>query len=261
VDEEKKATEVAPPLEPEAVLDQLFLAAKSKDEFEYVCALIRIPPGVQDPGWDRLDETVTLYRQIMSLARAPLRDDTRLRLGLLVYCHLVEADPVYEIIENMLRVIEGKRCSVKPLHDLYRRRKDRVDPPSAKTVVRHLCAHAREVGQEDTAKLLEWMFHDGIRNAFFHSDYIIHKDELRTREAALSKDDRWSRSMKIDAVIEVMNRGFHFYDAFMQKWREHRLSYKESKVVQGRLRADGGLLPIRLIVDPQHGVQGFTSPP
>jgi hypothetical protein len=243
--------------DPLDILGQLFVSAREKDEFEYVCALLRIR-GMESPGWDRLEETGTLVREMLSLAAAPLLPHTRARLGLLTYCHVVEADPIYEVIENMLRTLEGLRCSIAPFQDLYRRKKPSQDhpfgqsiPPSAKYVVENLCDHARKVAQERVAQLLEWMFHDGVRNAFFHSDYILYRDEFRSREGGLT--------LSLDELSKIINRGLAFYDGFMQTWREHRRSYKEPKVLQGRMRADGGLMPLRLLVDPTHGVYGFTS--
>ena len=237
-----------------SVLNQLFLAAKERDEFEYVCALLRIR-GMEDPGWDRLEETATLVREMLALSGAPLLPHTRVRLGLLLYCHVVEADPIYEVIENMLRAIEGLRMSIDPFDDLYRK----SIPPSAKMVVIYLRDHARRVGQNAVADLLEWMFDDGVRNAFFHSDYILYKDEFRSREGHLAKDGRARGSLKLDEVGELINRGLVFYEGFLAVWREHRRSYKETKIIEGRFRSDGGLMPLRLLVDPKHGVYGFTS--
>jgi hypothetical protein len=250
-------TATAEEQDPLSVLGMLFTSARAKDEFEYVCALLRIR-GMEDPGWDRLEETSTLVGEILALAAAPLLPHTRARLGLLIYCHIVEADPIYGVIENMLRTVEGLRCSISPFQDLYRRKKPSQGrpfghsiPPSAKMVVDHVCDHARKVAQPKVAEILEWMFHDGVRNAFFHSDYILYRDEFRSRETSLT--------LSLDELSKVINRGLAFYNAFMKTWREHRHSYKESKIVEGRMRADGGLMPVRLLVDPAHGVHGFTS--
>lgn len=248
---------------PAESLEQLFRAAKQRDEFEYVCALLRIR-GMEDAGWDRLEETSTLVREMLSLADAPLLPHTRARLGLLTYCHVVEADPIYEVIDNMLRTIEGLRCSVDPFHELYRRKKPsearpfgQSIPPSAKHVVERLSEHARQAGQNRIAELLVWMFHNGVRNAFFHSDYILYKDEFRSREAAVGMQGR--HALTLEELGDIINRGLSFYGAFMQVWRDHKRSYKESTIVEGRFRADGGLMPVKLLVHPTHGVYGFTS--
>jgi hypothetical protein len=250
-------------LTPTEILEQTFLAAKQKDEFEYVCALLRIR-GMEDAGWDRLEETATLVREMLSLAEAPLLVHTRARLGLLTYCHVVEADAIYEVLDNMLRTIEGERCSIDPFADLYRKKKPSKGrpfgvsiPPSAKEVIKSLCEHARRVGDDELAALIDGMFHDGVRNAFFHSDYILYKDEFRSREAALGTQGR--HSLTLQELGDIINRGLGFYEAFMQVWRDHKCSYKESKIVEGRFRADGGLMPLRLLVHPTHGVYGFTS--
>jgi len=44
----------------------------------------------------------------------------RIRLGLLLYSHLTEADAIYHIIFNLIEVSAGERYLMDPFYDLYR---------------------------------------------------------------------------------------------------------------------------------------------
>ncbi len=239
------------------VLDKLFDRAKGVDEFEYVCALLRIR-GSEDAGWDPLGESQRAINDYIALIEAPLRGDTRLRLALLVYSHVLETDAVYEVVENMLSITKGTRCSTSPLAHLYdRRRKSLVQPtrpPSAKKVVNYVRDHARQNGEDELAAVLEKMFNEEIRNAFFHSDYVLYKDEFRIRHGRF-------KSIKISELQDVINSGVRFFQAFLYVWTHHRLSYKESKVVRGRFGPNEAPEDIELLVHPTAGVYGFRRPP
>lgn len=242
---------------PAEVLDSLFNKAKARDEFEYVCALLRIS-GAQDAGWDPLEESQRAIRDYIALIEAPLRSDTRLRLALLVYSHIVEVDAVYAVIENMLNIIEGERCSISPLARLYQRRKKapllEVRPPSARKVISYLKGHAEKSGEARLAKLLEDMFDEEVRNAFSHSDYIIYEGEFRIRHG-------FPKAIKLSRIEELINNALNFFQAFLDVWTQHRLGYKEPKVVRGRIGHEGQLEDIELLVHPTVGVYGFRTPP
>lgn len=248
------------------VLDSFFTKAKSKDEFEYACALLRIS-GMECPGWDPLKETHLLIADMLGLMGGPLREDTKIRLALLTYCHLVEVDAIYGILKNMLRVLQNERCSIEPLWEQYRSKKkgrksrlEGVIPPSAKAVIKDIQQHALKLGENDTAGLLEQIFDDEVRNSFFHSDYILYQDEFRSREGRFRKGNIISSSMKISDLIDLVNRTLGFYRAFMECYQKHIRSYTEPKVVPGRILNDQSVrVRITLLADPHRGLYGFES--
>lgn len=242
------------------ILDDLFNKAKAKDEFEYICAILRIR-GMESAGWDPLQETRIMFADLVTLIEAPLRGDTKIRLLLLLYSHLLEADAIYDIIENMLRTIEGKRCRIAPFQELFKKGKEpfKILAPSAKKVVEYLREHATRIGENELSSLLEWMFNEEIRNAFFHSDYTIFQDEFRSRNAQFCDQNKITHSIKLNKLVELINRGIAFFQNFMSVYGEHILSYKESKIIPGRFGSDGSIVPIELIVDPEHGIHRFRS--
>src|SRR3954452_9113784 len=85
---------------------ELFEAAKTADEFEFGCTLLRVR-GMESPGWDPFGETHQLVEDLMTLVGAPLVPHTKGRLGLLLYSHLTEAGATYDILANLTRIMTG----------------------------------------------------------------------------------------------------------------------------------------------------------
>ena len=247
-------------MDPKKALNDLFLKAKQKDEFEYICALLRIR-GMESAGWDPFEETQNLFNDMVSLVQAPLKGSAQARLLLFIYCHITEVDAIYYVLENMLRAIEGERCSISPFMSLYGKKKNSFEsrPPSAKKVVQFLQKHAETLGETALYDLLVWMFNEQVRNAFFHSDYIIFKDEFRSREANFRIGDTITKSIKINDLIGLIHRGLQFFQDFVTVYHEHRLTYKEPKIIHGRIKANGGSEPVELIIGEKGGVRGFKT--
>jgi len=194
--------------------------------------------------------------------QAPLHDFARVRLGLLLYSHLTEVDAIYMILANMVEITAGERCVMNPFQDLYRPRRSFADrvPPSARAVVERLKERAIERGFPALVALLDSFFNDAVRHAFFHSDYILHGDEFRSREARfIDEDNIRTSALKLPVILELINRSASFFHDFMTVYVAHRLSYKESKVVRGRFGPGGAYEDITLLVHPTGGVYGFRS--
>jgi hypothetical protein len=243
------------------IFEQTFTRARERDEFEYACTL-RLR-GMEDAGWDPLIETGALFHDVASLLDAPLTDYARVRLGLLLYSHLTEVDAIYQMLLNLIEIAAGERYLIDPFHDLYRppdRPRWQQYPPSAKRVVERLKEKAAERGHNEIVELLEWFFNDSVRNAFFHSDYILYSDEFRSRDATFADESgaRTSR-LKLDAIVDLVNRSIVFYQAFIDVYETHRSSYTENKTVRGRFGAQGEEIEITLLASEERGLYGFRG--
>lgn len=249
-------------MEAARIFDDLFTRARESDEFEYACALLRVR-GMEDYGWDPLTETAALFNDIGSLLEAPLNDYARLRLGLLLYSHLTEVDAIYEMLLNLIEITAGERYTLDPFHDLYTptgQPRYEQYPPSAKKVVKRLKEKAAERGFAELVLMLDWFFNEAVRNAFFHSDYILHGDEFRSREGTfLGADGVRSSSMKLEAIADLINRGMVFYPAFIDVYERHRGSYREDKQVRGRFGAGGEEIDLTLLASEERGLYGFRG--
>jgi len=246
----------------ERILDDLFARARDADEFEYASALLRVR-GMEDFGWDPLEETTALFNDLASLLEAPLNDYARLRLGLLLYSHLTEVDAMYEMLANLVEITGGERYTMDPFRDLCgpaNRRRYAQNPPSAKRVVERLKDRSAARGSEELVELLDWFFNDAVRNAFFHSDYILYRDEFRSREATfIDADGRRSSTLKIDGVVDLINRAIAVFQAFISVYERHRGSYREDKQIRGRLGATGEEIDVTLLASEERGLYGFRA--
>jgi hypothetical protein len=167
------------------------------------------------------------------------------------------------ILDNMVEITAGERYSMDPFHDLYRpARRPRYEqyPPSAKRVVERVKERASERGCDKLVELLDWFFNDAVRNAFFHSDYVLFSDEFRSREGTfVGTDGVRSSSMKLDAIVDLINRGMSFYQAFIETYEKHRGGYTEEKQLRGRIGADGSEQDVTLMASPERGLYGFRG--
>jgi hypothetical protein len=245
------------------VLDDLFSRARDRDEFEYACTLLRIR-GMEDAGWEPLVETGELVDDLLRLLDAPLLPKTQLRLALLLYCHITEVDAVYETIANMIRVVNGERYTFDPFGHLYRGKAEAPRylklPPSAKMVVRDLVEHATEAGESAVVELINGYFNDGVRNAFFHSDYILYENEFRTREASLTRlDGTFSGSMPTEEVEVFISRAVGVFVAFSDVRKTHVFSYRRDTEITGRMGGGDQYIPITLVADDRSGLYGFRG--
>ncbi len=155
----------------QAVLETLFARARAVDEFEYASTLVNIT-GLKGPGWFAESESQVLVRDLMAL-QEPLADIyTKLRLGLLVYTHIIEMDIGYHIVGNMLRVCRGDRYSMLPF---VTKSGDALPYPVQK--IDKIRAWARRLELEEVGTLFVF-YSNQIRNAFVHANYQLHADRF-----------------------------------------------------------------------------------
>lgn len=245
-------------LRPRDTLTPLFIKAKETDEFEYCSTLLRIR-GMEDAFWDPLVESYQLTNQLVRLIQAPLDDGLHLRLVLFLYCHLTEMDDLYNIVANLLHVTAGQRYSMTPLPIPkgtiprgYQRNK-RID---------QLIALANGQGFNDVGRLFEKMYVRPVRNAFFHSDYILSPDSFNIRRGeGLNIDNVISPKIPLEWLMPRLELGINTSIAVMELLLEGIKSYKEDKIIRGRIGHNNSWMDIQLTTDREHGLTGFKSPP
>jgi hypothetical protein len=90
------------------IFEELFNRAREADEFEYACTLLRLR-GMEEAGWDPLEETAALFKDVGSLLQTPLNDLARIRLGLLPHLTEVPVSPGSQLAPAWLPHIPGGR--------------------------------------------------------------------------------------------------------------------------------------------------------
>jgi hypothetical protein len=242
-------------------LHGLFDAAKTVDEFEFGCTLLRVR-GMESAGWDPFGETHQLVEDLMTLVGTPLMPHTKVRLGLLLYSHLSETGAAYDILANFTRVVAGQRYVIDPFLDHYpRNRKGEPQFLTTPAKVRAVKEMLSAVDHAAVSETLDWFFHASVRNAFAHADYTLHSDEFRARSEFFERRGLRTPTLPLDVLADIVNRALAFYDTFMREHDDQRGGYRANKVVGGRIGGGANYEPVELLADEQRGLYGFRSPP
>ena len=246
--------------EPGEVFGPLFEDARSKDEFEFICTLMRVR-GTEDVGWDPFMESHELAQQLIGLIDAPLDQKLRLRLLLFLYCHLTEMTDLYAVTVNLLRILRGDRYVLDPFYNLPKPSKaqtgDLLNRP-----IRQLASLATEVGQIEVGELYTAFYMRPVRNAFYHSDYILTNDSLNIKHGeGIRSGDALTHKVELNWLVTRLNLGINAALALFDAMITHIGGYKQDKIVKGRLAPDGSYVDIQITTDPMHGLRGFREPP
>lgn len=241
------------------VVSTLFAAAKASDEFEYCCALLRLSTtGVA--GTSALREANTYADQILGLVGAPIHDDLKIRLYLTLYCHLTESDDIYSVLINMLNIVEGKRYSCCPL--------EKQKYPSDKLQVIRNAAH--RLGFLELVLVADNLLLPVVRNAFFHSDYCLHKGEFhiirgekdaKGRDKGVLIDGAVYKEIPLRWLTPRLNFCVNFILGVLDTLIGESLSYCEDKIVKGRMADDSSYTDVQLLTKKDIGLIGFRVPP
>ncbi len=211
------------------------------DAFDYVLALLRAT-GHANSGWDTLTESHRVLDDLYHLSAAelpieyfPESENTRLRLSLLAYCHLVEMDAPYEILANLCRVKLGMPVSTNPFRSVKKRHSIRNAQKSTQEAkllhpaqkIESIKTLTKQAGLEGIGTAFDDFYRSGIRNAISHSDYIIYHDELRLRNQTVPTDDGTkSRTsvVSLPRLNELINYARAFHLAFIRIEKGARLA-------------------------------------
>jgi hypothetical protein len=244
---------------PADLLGTLFERAKAADEFEFCSTLLRLR-GMEDAGWDPLHESLELSQQLMSLQNAPLDKGLQLRLALFLYCHLTEMSDVYNIPANMLQVISGHRYSMSPFSIGLQLGQNPPSSPIGKA--RTLKALADALNMQELGEVFEEMIVKEVRNAFYHSDYILTNESLNIRhgEGVVINGMRDNR-VPYEWLLPRLQLGINTALAVLNLTKDTIRSYRQDQILQGRLGAAGERIIIQLTTHPDFGLTGFKTPP
>jgi hypothetical protein len=114
----------------------------------------------------------------------------------------------------------------------------------------------------DIGNLFDRMYVRPVRNAFYHSDYILSPDSFNIRRGeGVNIDNVIQSRIPLDWLVPRLKLGINTAIAVMELLLENIRSYREDKIVRGRFASDGSWLDIQLTTHPEHGLTGFKTPP
>ncbi len=232
-------------------LAQLFSRAREKEELGFVFSILGIDSGAEDAGWSPIAETEAFVNDLLWLINSPLKANTKMRMGLVLYCQIMESSYFYHIIYNLMQTIKGETPKTFNFLTLYEGSK----PPSVSRKVKAIKNLGKEVEADAFVAALSEIYYSDIRNAFLHSDYILYDGEVRLKH----KGSRIMR-IKFEEVWTIIKKTMHFYEAIMRQQYDSLRSYKPDHKLIGRKSSSGhNIASINLLVDESTGMlTGFS---
>lgn len=210
--------------------------------FEYVCTLVRAG-GIQDAGWDAFEESEAVLQDLKGLGELELPTElfpdinrTRARLALISYCHLTEMDLPYRLLANLLRVRIGQKYDIAPFRHLYRPisrkglvQKFRLPSPTRKIAEIKKLAEAAKLPALSGA--LDEIYDNIIRNAVYHSDYVLHNGEMRLLSDYWHSKQKKHYTQVIESpeLVFLINNAFAFFSALLSLYNRARTLLKDFK--------------------------------
>jgi hypothetical protein len=192
--------------------NNLFFRSIEKKPFDILCSLLRVD-SYKDAGWDPFlesEKALEDYSWLLEKAGNERSEKCRWRIGLLMYCQLIEMTVPHELLSNFLRCLSGQNYHIRPFERLIKRKKNQLFswiPPSATMKFNELKKQATTIAEQKMTEYIDSFFNEHVRNAFSHSDYIITDKYFRWTESGLSQE------IPLEELNIIISNCFSFYGA------------------------------------------------
>ena len=212
--------------------------------FEFVCALVRtggLELGGIDPWYESraiIDDLRNLGSLDLPPERFPDPQKTQIRLALVAYCTLTEMDLPYMLLANLLRLRTGAKYHTDPFYDLAQHRAPKkgqafgtVVPPSTNQKLKRISELAQRAGMEAVGTSLEETHDSVIRNAVYHSDFVLQENSFLIRKASrLSKKEGYvTPRVALEELDELITNAFAFFSSLFALYERCLRSFGDFK--------------------------------
>ena len=207
------------------LLHELFSRSlEKKQALEFAYCLLRVG-GVQDADWDEFIEsqnTIKAFEDLLKIGRGKL-DGKEInivedRITLFIYCHLIEMQSPHHVISNLLRLNNGENYTIDPFHLAEKRRKLKsVFSKQPVAYPKDRLKIIKELDEQNlTYPMLNEIYDDRIRNAFYHSDFVITKNEFRIPSLATNN------VISLTEVRLKVQKAYIFYNYLFRYVEDYR---------------------------------------
>jgi len=235
----------------ETEIERLFQEARKKDELSFLFAALGFNSGAEDAGWQPIGETQALVADLLGLINGPLHDGAKARLALFLYCHITEANYIYHGLYNMLLTVDGQQPKLFNFLTKYRK----GVPPSFSAKITEIRNMADNLDFKDLNVIFDEIVRTDIRNAFFHSDYILFEGELRLKHRGSE-----IKSVPLQEITGLVGKALDFFYGFMNLQAKALRSFPKGYRITGRKRPGwGSLASIDVLVDDDGIASGFST--
>lgn len=231
-------------------LEPLFTKAKEKDEFHFILTLIRVKQ-LEDAGWDAFETIQDVFESYSDIkGKIKHNGDSLAHYSLFLYGLTIEASELYEIMANLLNILDGKEYRVDNFPDTVLSDGRRI-PQNPLNKINHLKSRAKKHGID--LSFFEEFIDTQLRNAVFHSDYSIYGKEVR-----LNKPQ--PRIYSHEEVLTLINRAQAYFEVFIKIFYGNVGLYDEPKLIDlpesfSHKKGEKGIV----IVRKGHGATGIKD--
>jgi hypothetical protein len=230
-----------------AAWQELFFAARGKEEMQFAMALNPEFRGMQDAGWSTAEEASRALDQYLEILEKMPSSPIKVRLALSLYSHLSEASGFYEVPKNMMRIASGEDYNVWPFRHLVARHAESgaIIAPNANKVMKDLLGHAQELGLQRLKAVIIETFDPDLRNGYAHADYIIWNDGIRLRK----RNGGYPFVVSFDDFTLKLNKAITFFQTLKGCMMESVRSYATPKRIKGRMNNHDPVMPAIISYD------------
>ena len=229
------------------IFDEVFNAAKRMNELEFLFCLFRVK-GVENAGWDPYQTTLESMPALLDGANTIQNDTAARHLQLWIYGYIVGASEPYEMLANLLEVARGRHYA---WNSNFPANKSGA-PQSPGKKIRGIEELGIAAKLPNAAIPLKEVWHRELRNAVFHSDYIIYGSEVRILNP--------SRTFSDDEVLTLVNRAVAYHSALATIFELYIKDYEEPTTIPTSPHYCGDSdLRWRIIIREGHGVAGVKD--
>lgn len=229
------------------IFDELFTAAKRMNELEFLFCLFRVR-GFQNAGWDPYQTTLESIPPLLDCATTIQNDTAARHLHLWIYGHIVEASEPYELLANLLEVARGRHYAWNT--NFPAKKSGAPQSPGEKT--RRIEKLGIAAKLPNTAIPLKEVWDRELRNAVFHSNYVLYGSEVRILNP--------SRTFSDDEILTLVNRAVAYHSALAMIFKLAIEAYDEPTTIptSPHFRGDSELR-WRIVVREGYGVAGVKD--
>jgi len=213
----------------EKAFREIFDKAKNIDELHFAFSLSpEFRPYRINTALDAQKAFNDYYEFLSENVKSPIHA----RVALAFYSHIAEASGFWEVLKNMLGIIEGYKYNMIPFVDLVKNYGDKEDSiaPNANKVMRSLMKYSQKLGYTELSEVFRDAFDSDVRNGFAHADYAL-------LDEGICFGSRYDRERIVNWVefTHLLNRAVNFYKVFSEVHLEHLAYYETPRIVKGLL--------------------------
>jgi hypothetical protein len=213
----------------EKAFRQIFNRAKEIDELHFVLSLSpEFRPYCVNTALDAQDAFKDYYNFIQNNRESPIHA----RVSLAFYSHISEASGFWEVVKNMLNIIDGNKYNMMPFLNLVKKygEKEGSIAPNANKVMRAMMKYSKKLGFHELAEVFKDAFDADIRNGFAHADYA-----LLEKGICISPRYKAERIVSWNEFQVLLHKAVNFHEVLKSVLSEHLSSYNPPKIVKGFL--------------------------